>query len=274
MQGALTRSFSEESTFFLQKNSIRRCVSALRTPRVGWSGYHRLRCRLRLKPVHRPVLRPRKTRLSALSPSKSLATPKAGAFSVRYARTPSNKPYRRKGGKNRPTTRTSEQQPHANERCKPIPLSHHQRAFSEHCGCPLRQDTPIISSWKGCCETVSLAVPHRGHAVLTDGSEKAKQAIEPVFGLGDDADFQTFRSVFRTGLDDLALSNAVLLTATFAVSDDRLDAQSLHFQAETIKTLRRRISYHDSALTLSTLGAILLLAGIEVRPSPTSAEHD
>lgn len=105
--------------------------------------------------------------------------------------------------------------------------------------------------------------------MLTNGSEKAKEAIEPVFGLGDDANFQTFRSVFRAGVDDLALLNAVLLTTTFATSGNRLGGQSLHHQAETFKALRRRISDHDSTSIVSTIGAILLLAGIEVRVKPS-----
>jgi hypothetical protein len=94
--------------------------------------------------------------------------------------------------------------------------------------------------------------------------DKAKQAVEPVFSIGDDVDFQTFRSVFRTSLNDPALLNAVLLTATSAVAGGTVAGDSLRYQTETIKTLRQRISDSDANSTLSTLGAILLLAGVEV----------
>src|ERR1700759_3577735 len=76
---------------------------------------------------------------------------------------------------------------------------------------------------------------------------------------------QEFRSVFRTGLHDPALLNAVLLTASFAVADGAFESDSLHYQTEAIKALQQQIRDSDAARTISTLGTILLLAGIEVR---------
>ncbi|EXJ74135.1 uncharacterized protein A1O5_02429 [Cladophialophora psammophila CBS 110553] len=96
-------------------------------------------------------------------------------------------------------------------------------------------------------------------------SDEAKQALEPVFSLGDDVALQNFRSVFRTGVDDPALLNAVLLTATFAATRNVLDREYLQYQTETIKIIRERISMSDTTTTISTMGAILLLAGIETR---------
>ncbi len=80
--------------------------------------------------------------------------------------------------------------------------------------------------------------------------------------------FQTFRSVFRTSLNDPALLNAILLTATFAISRGILDQASLQYQTKTIQTVRQRVRNVEDATITSTLGAILLLAGIEVRLSP------
>ncbi|KIW91977.1 uncharacterized protein Z519_06959 [Cladophialophora bantiana CBS 173.52] len=96
-------------------------------------------------------------------------------------------------------------------------------------------------------------------------SDEAKQALEPVSSLGDDVALQNFRSVFRTGVDDPALLNAVLLTTTFAATRNVLDQEYLHYQTETIKIIRERISMSDPTTTISTMGAILLLAGIETR---------
>ncbi|OQU96931.1 hypothetical protein CLAIMM_02942 isoform 2 [Cladophialophora immunda] len=96
-------------------------------------------------------------------------------------------------------------------------------------------------------------------------SDEAKQALEPVFSLGDEVALQNFRSVFRTGVDDPALLNAVLLTATFAATKNVLDHEYLQYQGETIRAIRERISVSDPTTTVSTMGAILLLAGIETR---------
>lgn len=70
--------------------------------------------------------------------------------------------------------------------------------------------------------------------------------------------------MFRTGVDDPALLNAVLLTATYAATKDVLDHEYLKYQTETMRVIRERISVLDPSTTVSTMGAILLLAGIEV----------
>jgi hypothetical protein len=56
----------------------------------------------------------------------------------------------------------------------------------------------------------------------------------------------------------------VLLTAAFAVAGDVFDQECIHYQTETIKTVRERISLSESTATINTMGAILLLAGVEV----------
>lgn len=100
------------------------------------------------------------------------------------------------------------------------------------------------------------------------GNFAAVQATEPVFSVRDPVVFQTFHSVFRTGLEDAALLNAVMLTFAFAaVGGASLDQESLGYQSKAISSLRGKISsVRDvSALeVMPTIGAILLLAGVEV----------
>lgn len=74
--------------------------------------------------------------------------------------------------------------------------------------------------------------------------------------------------MFRTSLHDPALLSAVLLTTHFGVGGDIFDDDCLRYQLETIKTVRERISLPDATTVISTLGAILLLAGVEVRRPP------
>lgn len=75
---------------------------------------------------------------------------------------------------------------------------------------------------------------------------------------------QNFRSVFRSGLDDHALLNAVMLTFLFAATNGSIDGEGLRYQGKALSSIRRRMSSLEKATTESTLGAILLLAGIEV----------
>jgi hypothetical protein len=96
--------------------------------------------------------------------------------------------------------------------------------------------------------------------------DEVKIALEPIFTYADDVKLQDFRSVFRTGLGDRALLNAVLLTATLATNGNVFNNECLQYQTMTIQTVRERISAPEHAVTISTLGAILLLAGVEVSP--------
>lgn len=98
--------------------------------------------------------------------------------------------------------------------------------------------------------------------------DAARQAAEPIFSVADPVVFQDFASVFRTDLDDPALLNAVKLTFAFAVTGGNIDQECLDFQNQAMSTIRERMDSLESALTLPTLGAILLLAGVEVtRPT-------
>lgn len=109
--------------------------------------------------------------------------------------------------------------------------------------------------------------PQRQPLTRHGGTDDAKQALEPVFSVGQDVALQTFSSVFRESLHDPALLNAMLLAATFAVAGGVLNQECLRYQTETMRSIRKRIEHSVPAVTTSTLGAMLLLAGVEVKSS-------
>lgn len=97
-----------------------------------------------------------------------------------------------------------------------------------------------------------------------DGEDKATQAAEPVFSVKDEVDFQTFESVFRTDLDDDALSNAVMLTFEFSVAGGSINQECLGYLNRATKSIRESMGAPEKAASLTVIGAILLLAGVEV----------
>lgn len=96
------------------------------------------------------------------------------------------------------------------------------------------------------------------------GSDEARQAPEPVFSIDESLEFHSFRSVFRTGLVDPALLNAVMLSLAFAVTGGSINRECLGYQGQAITRIREKMSCLDEATSESTIGAILLLAGVEV----------
>ncbi|PKK46282.1 hypothetical protein CI102_8665 [Trichoderma harzianum] len=95
----------------------------------------------------------------------------------------------------------------------------------------------------------------------------ARHAAEPVFSVADPVVFQDFGSVFRTDLDDPALLNAVKLAFAFAVTGGNIDQECLDYQGQAMSTIRERMNSPEAALSLPTLGAILLLAGAHLNSS-------
>ncbi|KAN0099217.1 hypothetical protein V8E51_012992 [Hyaloscypha variabilis] len=106
-------------------------------------------------------------------------------------------------------------------------------------------------------ESPRLQALHRYH--------KTQQATEPVFSVSDELVLLKFRSVLRKGLDDHALLSAIMLTFAFAGTVGSIDRDCLGYQGEALSSIRQRMSFPDKAPSESTLGAILLLAGIEAR---------
>ncbi|KAL4947341.1 hypothetical protein BDW69DRAFT_178593 [Aspergillus filifer] len=106
------------------------------------------------------------------------------------------------------------------------------------------------------------------------GDHRARQAPEPVFSLADALAFQSFHSVFRSGFDDPALANAVMLALAFAVNGNcgrnvsgtdstlGLDRECMRYQGQAITYIRERMDSVDSAASEATIGAILLVVGV------------
>lgn len=65
-----------------------------------------------------------------------------------------------------------------------------------------------------------------------------------------------------------------MLTFAFATATGNIDREFLRYRGEALNSIRRRMSCLDKATTESTLGAILLLAGIEVRITLFSISTD
>ncbi|KAJ8131521.1 hypothetical protein O1611_g2104 [Lasiodiplodia mahajangana] len=107
----------------------------------------------------------------------------------------------------------------------------------------------------------------RLQALLNDLNhlDKAWQAPEPVFSVAEEAAFQSFRSVFKTGLVDPALVSAVMLSLAFSVAGGSINRECLGYQGQTISYVRERMGSLCEATSEATIGAILLLAGVEAR---------
>ncbi|PVI03248.1 putative N-ethylmaleimide reductase [Periconia macrospinosa] len=90
----------------------------------------------------------------------------------------------------------------------------------------------------------------------------AKYAAEPVFSLSEGILFQTYRSVFRVGLTEPALLNAVKLTLVYATQGLSTSREALEYKDKAITSLRSTLGALDMSILESTMGAILLLADL------------
>ncbi|KAI1199771.1 hypothetical protein F5X97DRAFT_295359 [Nemania serpens] len=102
------------------------------------------------------------------------------------------------------------------------------------------------------------------------GDHKARLAPEPVFTITEKLTFQSFDAVFRMGLVDPALASAVMLSLAFSVAGDQINRECLGYHDQAISYIRERIGSPAQATSESTLGAILLIAGVEARRGMTS----
>jgi hypothetical protein len=75
---------------------------------------------------------------------------------------------------------------------------------------------------------------------------------------------QNLCSVFRKDVKEGAFSSAIMLTFAFALTAGKIDRECLQYQGEALSFIRQGISSPGEAIMESTLGAIILLAGIEV----------
>ncbi|TAQ87450.1 hypothetical protein B7494_g4228 [Chlorociboria aeruginascens] len=97
------------------------------------------------------------------------------------------------------------------------------------------------------------------------GDYKARQAVEPVFSITEELAYHSFGAVFQSGLDDPALLNAIMLTFAFTVAEGSIDRECLEYQSQAISHICKRMSSLDRTTSITTIGAILLLAGVEAR---------
>jgi hypothetical protein len=93
----------------------------------------------------------------------------------------------------------------------------------------------------------------------------ASQAVEPVFSISDRFPFQTFRAVFRSGFEDPALASSLLLSLLLARKDGRVDAEFLACKTQTIRYINNNLAGPLESSANATIGAILLLIGVEAR---------
>lgn len=70
---------------------------------------------------------------------------------------------------------------------------------------------------------------------------------------------------FQNGFADPAFSNAVMFAISFAGNDHKFSPECLSYQGEAIRQINKQLSSLTSLD--STIGAILLLVGVEVRCS-------
>ncbi|KAG7438688.1 hypothetical protein Forpi1262_v000132 [Fusarium oxysporum f. sp. raphani] len=84
----------------------------------------------------------------------------------------------------------------------------------------------------------SLAVDSKRLQVLLNDFN-ARQAPEPVFSVEDD--FQNFESVFRSGLVDPALLNAVMLSLAFTANGGVMNKECLVYRGQAIQHIREKI---------------------------------
>ncbi|KAL2802077.1 hypothetical protein BJX63DRAFT_426334 [Aspergillus granulosus] len=136
-------------------------------------------------------------------------------------------------------------------------------------GCRRTSISPILLQLPGALDPFqTLAVDSTRLQVLL-GDVRARQAPEPVFSVAEELAFQSFHSVFRTGFDDPALVNAIMLSLAFAVTGN-LDRECLRYQGQAMAYLRERMDSLDEATSEATIGAILLLTGVVARLGLTS----
>ncbi|KAI1420459.1 hypothetical protein F5Y12DRAFT_772925 [Xylaria sp. FL1777] len=102
------------------------------------------------------------------------------------------------------------------------------------------------------------------------GDYEARRSLEPVFNIAEQLTFQSFRTVFRTGLVDPALLSAVMHSLSFAAAGGDINWECLRYQGRTFNYVRQNMSSPSAATSESTIGAILLLAGVEARLGMTS----
>jgi hypothetical protein len=94
---------------------------------------------------------------------------------------------------------------------------------------------------------------------------RAQQAVEPVFSISDPYSFHNVYDVYRNGFADPAFVNATVSVLMFAEHDYKLSSGVLFHQGQAMRYISQQLG--DFTSIDCTIGAILLLVGIEVSRS-------
>jgi hypothetical protein len=101
--------------------------------------------------------------------------------------------------------------------------------------------------------------------------ETAHWGLEPVCNLTETTPHQSFPIIYRRGFSDPGLLNAIMLALSFAANDCQIDRESLAYKTNAISYINQQIGGALDGCVASTIGAILLIVGVEV--SSHSASH-
>ena len=87
--------------------------------------------------------------------------------------------------------------------------------------------------------------------------------MEPLFSL-DDIGSHSLPAVFGLGLGDPAFFHAFMLSITFVLNGGALTTECLIYKAEAMRSLNEKMQSPQTAMEETSIGAIMLLTGIEV----------
>ncbi|KAJ5880751.1 N-ethylmaleimide reductase [Penicillium subrubescens] len=107
--------------------------------------------------------------------------------------------------------------------------------------------------------------PKLNELLNRDDVEITTPAGNAVLSVLDELVLQNFRPILRTGPDDDVLLNAIMLTFSFSIAAGHLNRQCLEYQSAALSSVRKRINSPNKSTMESTMGAILLLAGVEAQ---------
>ncbi|KAL7949765.1 hypothetical protein V8C42DRAFT_362086 [Trichoderma barbatum] len=97
-------------------------------------------------------------------------------------------------------------------------------------------------------------------------NKTASQALEPVCNFAETTAHQKFHRLFHDGFNDAALSNAIMLSLSFAANEYHFTQECVTFKNTTIRHINQKIgSALDPRAVSQMIGAILLLIGVEWR---------
>ena len=82
--------------------------------------------------------------------------------------------------------------------------------------------------------------------------------------------FQSLRTVFGSSITDPALLNALLMTLNFAIDRDPANMKYLTYRGNALWHINERLQETSRSVSSATIGAILMLIGVEVRYSHCS----